>query len=219
MPVGGFSVQAAYLLTGETVNDNALIDPLHPFDIRPGRFGLGDFQPTARYSTIYLGKQVFTGGFADPNQWTDHVQLTDVGFNWYLNKWTKIYFDWQHAMFASPVVLSPGKGADHERPVLVPVPVLLLTPPRSRINPRYDALRRNASLGRSAAIVLEPRRRRASEEASPRRAWERESREGREGDDPASIHLRLQRPGQFLEVEQPAGQGRHEGAGDPGSGP
>ncbi len=110
VPVGGFSVQAAYLLTGETVNDNALIDPIHPFDIRPGRFGLGAIQPSARYSTISLGRQVFTGGFADPNQWTDHVQLTDVGFNWYLNKWTKVYFDWQHAMFASPIVLSPGKS-------------------------------------------------------------------------------------------------------------
>jgi phosphate-selective porin OprO/OprP len=110
VPVGGFSIQAAYLLTGETVNDNALIDPLHPFDVRPGRFGLGAIQPTARYSTIYLGRQVFTGGFADPNQWTDHVQMTDVGFNWYLNKWTKVYFDWEHAMFASPIVLSPGKS-------------------------------------------------------------------------------------------------------------
>ena len=110
VPVGGFFVQAGYLLTGETVNDNALIDPLHPFDLRPGKFGLGAFQPTARYSTISLGKQVFTGGFADPNQWTNRVQMTDVGFNWYLNKWTKVYFDWEHAMFASPIVLSPGRS-------------------------------------------------------------------------------------------------------------
>ena len=34
--------------------------------------------------------------------------MTDVGFNWYLNKFVKIYFDWEHAMFAQPVVYRPG---------------------------------------------------------------------------------------------------------------
>jgi phosphate-selective porin OprO/OprP len=109
VPVNGYSIHAAYLLTGETVNDYSMIDPLRPFDLRPGRFGLGAFQPTARYSTISLGNQIFTGGFSDPNQWTNHVQMTDVGFNWYLNKWTKIFFDWEHAMFASPVAIAPGR--------------------------------------------------------------------------------------------------------------
>ena len=30
--------------------------------------------------------------------------MTGVGFNWYLNKFVKIYFDWEHAMFGSPVL-------------------------------------------------------------------------------------------------------------------
>ncbi|MBV8381359.1 MAG: hypothetical protein JOZ63_02055, partial [Planctomycetaceae bacterium] len=32
----------------------------------------------------------------------------DAGFNWYLTRNVKFYFDWQHAMFAQPVLYSPG---------------------------------------------------------------------------------------------------------------
>jgi phosphate-selective porin OprO/OprP len=53
---------------------------------------------------MFLGRQVFTAGLADPNLWTNNVQLIDVGVNWYLNKFVKIYFDWEHAIFASPVL-------------------------------------------------------------------------------------------------------------------
>jgi hypothetical protein len=26
--------------------------------------------------------------------WTNHAQMVDVGFNWYLNKYVTVYFDW-----------------------------------------------------------------------------------------------------------------------------
>ena len=51
---------------------------------------------------------IFTAGLADPNLWTNRVDMTDVGFNWYLNKFVKIYFDWEHVMFAQPVYFRPG---------------------------------------------------------------------------------------------------------------
>ena len=40
----------------------------------------------------------------------DHsvVELIDAGFNWYLNKYTKFYFDWENASFAQPVYDRPG---------------------------------------------------------------------------------------------------------------
>jgi phosphate-selective porin OprO/OprP len=41
VPIGGYFVQAGYILTGETIRDRTLIDPLSPFDLRPGHFGLG----------------------------------------------------------------------------------------------------------------------------------------------------------------------------------
>ena len=82
---------------------------------------------TARYSMLELNRRVFTAGFADPNLWTNHTQMVDVGFNWYLNKSVKIYFDWEHAIFGSPWSTTPRPGASgQERPVLVPVPILLL---------------------------------------------------------------------------------------------
>ena len=108
IPIDGWHVQAAYLLTGETVTERSLIDPLHPFDLRPGHFGLGAIELAARYSALDLGDRVFTAGLADPNLWTDRVQMTDIGFNWYPNKFIKIYFDWEHASFADPVFYAPG---------------------------------------------------------------------------------------------------------------
>ncbi|WP_435011741.1 porin [Tundrisphaera lichenicola] len=108
VPIGGYSIQGAYILTGETRNDNGLIDPIHPFDLRPGKFGLGAIEPTARYSSIFLNRRVFDAGFSDPKLWTNAAYMTDIGFNWYLNKFTKIYFDWQHAVFGEPVYYRPG---------------------------------------------------------------------------------------------------------------
>jgi phosphate-selective porin OprO and OprP len=101
--IDGYFVQAGYILTGETIRDRTLIDPLNPFDLRPGHFGLGAFEITARFSQLQLGRQVFSGGLANPQLWTNEAQMVDVGSNWYLNKFLKVYFDWEHAMFGNPV--------------------------------------------------------------------------------------------------------------------
>jgi phosphate-selective porin OprO/OprP len=108
VPTGGYSVQAGYILTGETIRDRTLIDPLSPFDLRPGHFGLGALELIARFSDLSLGRQVFTSGLANPNLWTNHTQMVDVGFNWYLNKFVKVYFNWEHAIFGSPVFYNTG---------------------------------------------------------------------------------------------------------------
>jgi phosphate-selective porin OprO and OprP len=110
IPIGGWFAQAGYILTGETIRDRTLIDPLRAFDLRHGRFGLGAFEVTARYSELELNRRVFTAGLADPNLWTNHTQMVDVGFNWYLNKSVKIYFDWEHAIFGDPVVFNTNTG-------------------------------------------------------------------------------------------------------------
>jgi phosphate-selective porin OprO/OprP len=108
VPINGYFVQAAYNLTGETATGPTVLDPIRPFDLRPEHFGLGAWQAMARYSELSLGNEIFTGGFADPNLWTNGVQMIDVGMNWYLNKFTKVYFDWEHAVFAQPVQYRPG---------------------------------------------------------------------------------------------------------------
>ncbi|MDG3007432.1 OprO/OprP family phosphate-selective porin [Paludisphaera mucosa] len=110
VPISGWFAQAGYILTGETIRDRTLIQPLHPFDLRKGKFGLGAFEVTGRYSTLALGEQVFTAGLVDRNNWTNHTQMTDLGFNWYMNKFVKVYFDWEHAMFAQPVLYNVQQG-------------------------------------------------------------------------------------------------------------
>jgi phosphate-selective porin OprO/OprP len=111
LPVNGYNVTVAYLLTGETMDERTLIDPLRRFDLRSGKFGLGAFEPFARYSQLDLGHQVFTAGLADPNLWTNHARVVDLGMNWYLNKAVRVIFDWEHAMFGNEVYYRPGRFA------------------------------------------------------------------------------------------------------------
>ena len=65
-------------------------------------------------SDLQLGSQVFSGGIANPAPWSNRANATDVGVNWYLNHYVRFYFDWQHAMFGSPVFLSDSKSTRHE---------------------------------------------------------------------------------------------------------
>ena len=39
--------------------------------------------------------------------WLSHF---DLGLNWYMNEYVKIYLDWQHATFGKPVLLNPDSG-------------------------------------------------------------------------------------------------------------
>lgn len=108
VPIHGWFAQVGYLVTGETIRDRTLVQPLHPFDLRKGRFGIGALEPTVRYSALDLGSNVFTAGLADPVLWTNRVQMIDVGCNWYLNKFVKVYAGWEHAVFATPVFSAAG---------------------------------------------------------------------------------------------------------------
>jgi phosphate-selective porin OprO/OprP len=108
IPISGWFVQSGYILTGETIRDRTLIQPLRPFDLRKGRFGLGAWEVAARYSQLDLDSRVFTAGLANPHDWTNHAKMVDVGLNWYLNQFVKVYFDWEHSMFGSPVLSTDG---------------------------------------------------------------------------------------------------------------
>lgn len=108
VPTDGFHVAAAYLITGETLTRRSFVAPIRPFDLRKGRRGPGAIELQARYAEFGVGDEIFTGGFADPNLWANRVQVIDAGFNWYLNKYMKVYFDWQHSIFNQPVTYRPG---------------------------------------------------------------------------------------------------------------
>ena len=109
LPTYGYYVQCGYFITGETVTRRTFVQPLRPFDLRPGKGkGPGAIELQARYCEFDVGQQVFNAGFADPNLWTRRVQTIDVGVNWWLNMFTKVAFDWQHAIYASPIPYRPG---------------------------------------------------------------------------------------------------------------
>ena len=104
VPVESYMAQATYFITGERYTRRvSLIRPLNDFGFKKGKFGLGAIEVHARYSELNLGRNLFTAGLADPNLWTNQAYVTDIGTNWYLNFYTKIYFDWQHSVYGNPV--------------------------------------------------------------------------------------------------------------------
>jgi len=104
IPVEGYMVQATYFLTGEQLTRRVnVVRPLRDFGFKKGKFGLGAVEVHGRFSEIDIGRQIFAAGFADPNLWTNRVSAIDIGTNWYLNYYTKIYLDWQHAIYGSPI--------------------------------------------------------------------------------------------------------------------
>jgi phosphate-selective porin OprO/OprP len=109
LPTSGYYVQAGYFLTGETVQARGQLKPLHNFDIRRGKFGLGAVELAARYSTLEVGDIVFTNQLANPQNWTDEAYTIDVGVNWYWTQFVKVYMGWQGAVFGKPVLYGPDQ--------------------------------------------------------------------------------------------------------------
>jgi phosphate-selective porin OprO/OprP len=84
---------------GEQVTRSVnMVQPRREFNfnfLKPGeRFSPGAIEVFGRYSTMDIGRNIFTAGFADPNLWTNHVWATEFGLNWYLNFYTRVYLDW-----------------------------------------------------------------------------------------------------------------------------
>ena len=109
VPIHAYNVSAGYFITGETVDRRTQVEPLHPFSLAKGKFAPGAIELQGRYSSLQVGRNVFTAGLADPNQWTNRLYTVDLGVNWYLNAYTKIVFEWEHAVFGDPVLFAPGR--------------------------------------------------------------------------------------------------------------
>ncbi len=107
LAIQSYYVQAGYFLTGETVSGRNVVKPLRDFDIRKGKFGLGAIELTGRFNSLNISKNVFSAGLADPNLWTNNLYTTDLGFNWSLNQYVKLYFTWEHAVFGNSVQYNP----------------------------------------------------------------------------------------------------------------
>jgi phosphate-selective porin OprO/OprP len=109
VPIQGYHATAGYFLTGESVTGRTTVEPLRPFDPIRSEWGPGAWEVFARYSHLDLGDSVFDAELADRDRWTNRIGLTDIGFNWYLTRTIKLYFDWQRSYYGSPVILNPAK--------------------------------------------------------------------------------------------------------------
>ncbi len=114
VPFEGFYFMATWLITGEQrTTYSQAIDPLRPFDPRPGNFGVGAWELVGRVSRLRLGSAVFAQGsqrLADPARYTDGATEMTLGINWYLNKWVRTQFNWERAWFDQPVRLGPTRA-------------------------------------------------------------------------------------------------------------
>jgi phosphate-selective porin OprO/OprP len=118
VPITGFYVLGTYLLTGESrTTYSAPVKPLRPFDPFHPCAGTGAWELVGRVSRVNLGEQVFeplpisktaTISLASPAVSTRGVTEMTLGFNWYLNAWVRLQFNWEHDWFDSPVRLGPG---------------------------------------------------------------------------------------------------------------
>jgi phosphate-selective porin OprO/OprP len=110
VPFSGFYVAAGYFLTGEEVQQRTRLTPLRPLiPLREGdERGWGAWEAVGRVSQLRLGESVFTGGFADPNVWSNSATTTELGLNWYWNDYVKFYMFWLHGEFGEPVQFRPG---------------------------------------------------------------------------------------------------------------
>jgi len=111
--IDGYTVEASYFLTGEQLTRRVnVVKPRRDFNfnfLKGGPFSPGAVEVHARFCAMDFGRNIFTGGFADPDLWTNHVWATDVGLNWYPTFYTRVFLDWQHAGFGNLVSVAPGK--------------------------------------------------------------------------------------------------------------
>src|SRR5206468_13078919 len=112
VPFEGYYIQATYLLTGEQrTSYGQAIDPRRPFDPHLNTFGPGAWELVGRVSRLRVSDVVFAPGaarLADPTAVSNTATEMTLGFNWYLNKWVRMQFNYEHAWFHNPVRLGPG---------------------------------------------------------------------------------------------------------------
>jgi phosphate-selective porin OprO/OprP len=105
VPDNGFYVMGSYLLTGEQRYDyTQQIDPINPFHAYSPLATPGAWEVLFRISRLDLDPIVFTDHLVSPTgQFSHEATECTLGANWYLNKWVRTQFNWEHAWFAEPI--------------------------------------------------------------------------------------------------------------------
>ena len=103
--IDGFYFLTTYLLTGEQRTEySQQIEPIHDFDPSAPMASPGAWELLFRVERLEVGQSAFDAGLANGNEHTPNRsghECTEVttGVNWYLNKWVRAQFNWEHAEF------------------------------------------------------------------------------------------------------------------------
>ena len=101
--ISGYYVLTTYLLTGEHRTDySEQIEPIHPFDPCAPLASPGAWELLFRLDRLEVGQSAFTNHLALAGS-SPAATETTLGVNWYLAKWVRAQFNWEHAEFASPM--------------------------------------------------------------------------------------------------------------------
>jgi phosphate-selective porin OprO/OprP len=100
-------------LTGEErTSFSQAVVPVSAFDPEDGVFGTGAWELVGRVSRLEFDFDSPDGltRVADPARSALGATEVTVGFNWYLNRWVRFQFNWEHARFGNPVRLGTGSN-------------------------------------------------------------------------------------------------------------
>ncbi len=99
--LNGYYVNTSYFLTGEKYSGDGLggyttITPLRPFMPSKCCYGPGAWEIAFQYAQMSFGNNILTAGFVDPLINATRLDQTMLGVNWWMNKYTRVSFDWVH---------------------------------------------------------------------------------------------------------------------------
>jgi phosphate-selective porin OprO/OprP len=109
VPYEGGSVAVTFFVTGEEIVTRKEVEPLRPFDWRSPLQNPGAVELYSRVAYLTAGSTIFTAGLADPKQYSRSATVLDTGANWYVNRFVRVFLDWQYAAYGSPVKIGPGR--------------------------------------------------------------------------------------------------------------
>lgn len=129
VPTNGFYVLTTLLLTGEERNSYSALTPLRNFNPYHPCLCTGAWELAGRVSRLQYSGVIFDPGLvnlADPTKYSKGATEMTLGFNWYLNPWVRMQFNWEHSWFDSVVRLGPGAGGllDHQDSFLTRMQVI-----------------------------------------------------------------------------------------------
>jgi phosphate-selective porin OprO/OprP len=104
VPIRGYYFMTSYFLTGEHRTDySEQIDPIRPFSPSAPGCETGALEILGRVSQLNVGEEAFIDHLATPGISALDCTETTLGLNWYLNKWVRAQFNYEHAWFKEPM--------------------------------------------------------------------------------------------------------------------